>query len=410
MILYDNALAILQRANSLKPLTLPAQNACGYVLAEKVKSTVQVPPFANSAMDGFAVRAKDISDTTKDSPTTLPIVESTVAGDQPSSGTHGAWEVMTGAPVPNGYDAVVKVEDVTIKQNNVQFFAPVNPGNNIRKVGEDFTDSDEIANSGTLLTPYHIMALAAVGQKNVSVYRKPDITVFSTGKELVENADSVLKPGQIYNSNGPYLTTTLQEMGYATHYGGTIADEPEQFESRLEAALPQADVIVSTGAVSAGKYDFIPDLLRKLGANILFHKVAIRPGKPILYAQFSNGTHYFGLPGNPISAAVGLRFFIIPLLHVLQELLPETPITARLLMPSPKKSGLRFFRKAHISVATGGKLQLHILNGQESFKIHPMLEANGWAALTENTKGTEIGEAVAVYPLIPGRWKLEAVQ
>ncbi len=409
MISYDQAQNIIQQAGPLETVTLPAQEACGYVLAEQIASTVLVPPFANSAMDGFAVRAQDIADATKDSLITLPIVGSTVAGDQPSSGTHGAWEIMTGAPVPSGYDAVVKIEDVVVEQNNVRFSASVETGNNIRKAGEDFIDGDEVAKSGTLLTPYHIMALATVGCKMASVYRKPNMTVFSTGKELVEDEDVPLQPGQIRNSNGPYLMSTLREMGLTPNYGGMIADEPKQFEIRLEAALPQADIIISTGAVSAGKHDFIPDSLRKLGADILFHKVAIRPGKPILYARFPNGTHYFGLPGNPISAAVGLRFFVTPLLRQLQGLLPEIPVATNLLMPSPKKKGLRFFRKAHISIDTGGKLQLRILDGQESFKISPMLKANAWAVLTEDQDGVNVGEAVLVYPLISSKWELESV-
>ena len=408
MISYDEAMAILHKANPLETIELPVQEACGYVLAEKIESTVQVPPFANSAMDGFAVRAQDIANATENSPISLPIAGSTVAGDQPSSGTHGAWEIMTGAPVPDGYDAVVKVEDASVNNEKVIFTAPTDKGNNIRLAGEDFSVGDVVATAGTQLTAYHVMALATIGQKEASVYRKPNIDLFSTGKELIEDADIPLKPGQIRNSNGPYLMTALQQMGYTPHYGGMIADEPKLFENQLEAALPQIDIIISTGAVSAGKHDFIPDSLRNLDAKIVFHKVAIRPGKPILYARFSNGTHYFGLPGNPVSAAVGLRFFVTPLLWVLQGMLPEKAITAYLSMPTSKKKGLRFFRKAHISIATGGKLQLHILDGQESFKIRPMLEANSWAVLAEDAEGMEPGEAVTVYPLMPGRWKLEA--
>lgn len=409
MISYDEAIAIIHSADPLETSTLPAQEACGYVLAERIESTVQVPPFANSAMDGFAVRAQNIADATENSPIFLPIAGSTVAGDLPSFGKRGAWEIMTGAPVPEGYDAVVKVEDVLVDKGQITFSAPTNKGNNIRLAGEDFTEGDEIANQGTVLSPYHVMALASIGQKDVCVYRKANITVFSSGKELIENEGASLKPGQIRNSNGPYLMTALQQMGYAPHYGGMVADEPGQFENRLEAALPGADVIISTGAVSAGKHDFIPTSLQALGAEILFHKVAIRPGKPILYAQFPDGTHFFGLPGNPISAAVGLRFFAIPLLNRLQGMQPEDPITARLLMPAPEKKGLRFFLKAHIAVTTGGKFQLHILDGQESFKISPMLKANSWAILAEDFNGTELGEAVAVYPLLPNHWALEAV-
>lgn len=410
MISYNEAMAILHKASPLETTTLPVQEACGYVLAKRIESAVQVPPFANSAMDGFAVQAQDIKNASEDMPISLPVAGSTVAGDRPSSGTHGAWEIMTGAPVPDGYDAVVKIEDVSVKSGSVTFYAPTDAGNNIRLAGEDYSAGDEIASPTTLLSPYHLMALATVGCKEVSVYRKPDITVFCTGKELIEDADIALKPGQIRNSNGPYLISALQQMGYAPHYGGMIADEPQVFEHRLEAALSQADIIISTGAVSAGTHDFIPDSLRKLGAEIQFHKVAIRPGKPILYARFPDGAHYFGLPGNPISAAVGLRFFVYPLLRTLQGMSQETPITASLLMASPKKKGFRFFRKAHVCVATGGKLQLHILDGQESFKINPMLAANSWAAFAEDAQGTELGEAIAVYPLTPNQWILEKVK
>ncbi len=406
MILYEKAVAMLQAVNPLGTIRLPAQDACGYVLAETVASRVQIPPFANSAMDGFAVRAEDVAAASVSEPVVLTIAGSTHAGAQPASGEGGAWEIMTGAPMPSGYDSVVKIEDVAVAKSHVQLSSPVDMGSHVRNAGEDFADQDEIASVGTLLTPYHIMALAAIGQKRVSVYRRPEITIFNTGQELVEDADVTLKPGQIRNANGPYLMAALQEMGYVPRYACAIADEPEHFERCLEAALPQADIVISTGAVSAGKHDFIPDSLRALGADILFHKVAIRPGKPILYARFSEGTHYFGLPGNPISTAVGLRFFVKPLLRSLQNRSPETPIMARLLTPSPKKKGFRFFRKAYISVAAGGELQLQILDGQESFKIHPMLRANGWAVMTENADGNEPGEAIAVYPLTSNQWAL----
>ena len=408
MISYEEALELIHQAEPLEAISLPIEAARGYLLSEQVVSQEHLPPFANSAMDGFAVRAVDIKDAIDKKPIMLPLVGQTAAGDSPAKheakngASIGAWEIMTGAIMPEEYDSVVKIEDVKVEQGSVQFSAAVALGNNVRKAGEDFAVGDVIASRGTKLTPYHVMACAALGYQEVKVYRKPRLKVFNTGKELV-SAKLPPKLGQIRNSNGPYLIAALQQMGYGHDdviNGGIIADEPKQFTLKVQQALEEADIIISTGAVSAGKYDFIPDALRELGAEIIFHKVAIRPSKPILYARFANGTHYFGLPGNPISAAVGLRFFVESLLRRLQGQAVEEPTTARLLMPTQKKKGLRFFLKGRLSVALGGKLQLEILKGQESFKIKPMLDANCWASLTAEQDGTEIGAPISIYPLI----------
>jgi len=408
MISYEEALEIITKSNKMESATLPVREAYTYVAAKDVDSNVMVPPFNNSAMDGFAVRAEDIKEASEENPITLKLAGSTVAGDTPSAGEGGAWEIMTGAAVPEGYDAVVRIEDVNVNGTEVVFTIPAAVKDNIRDAGEDFMPGDKVIKEGTIITPHHVKALITVGQRNIDVYKKPEITIFSTGKELVEDLQDELLPGQIRNSNGPYIVTALKELGLQGSYGGVIADEPDVFEAKIKEALEASDIIISTGAVSAGKHDFIPDSLKKLGAEILFHKVAIRPGKPVLYAKFPDGTHYFGLPGNPVSAAIGLRFFVVPLLYHMQGMKSEGAVTARLLMPSPKKKGLRFFKKAHVSVAYGGKLHLDILKGQESFKIHPLLQANCWASFTEDQSGNEVGESIEVYPLLPDRWTFAA--
>ncbi len=416
MISYENAIKFLSKQAPLPSKEIPANQACGFIAAQDVTSDVHVPPFANSAMDGFAVRSLDLGNASNDNPVTLNVMGSTVAGDIPSGGKNGAWEIMTGAAVPDGYDSVVRIEDVAINSKNEGGLAreiiltkPAPIKDNIRDAGEDFVPGTPIINRGEMITPFHIMSLAAVGQKNVMVAPKPNVVVFSTGKEIIDDADASLLPGQIYNSNGPYLMAALGELPVSANYGGLIPDTPEIFKKEIKQALTNNDIIISTGAVSAGRHDFIPEALRELGAEIIFHKVAIRPGKPILYARFPDGTHYFGLPGNPVSAAVGLRFFVIPLLNLLQGAPVETPINTRLLMPSPKKGNLRFFRKAYVSVATGGKLQLDILKGQESFKIHPLVKANCWVVFKEEQSGNEVGEPIDIYPLTPGKWNLNNV-
>ncbi len=418
MISYTSAIdLLLENSTKLPVATNDLKDCRNLVAAQTVTCKTKLPAFANSAMDGFAVKAADTASASLTQPVTLSVIGSIAAGNNPTTHsveqTGTAWEIMTGAVIPNGYDAVVKIEDVrvqTASENNdtaiISITAPVPVNSNIRKSGEDFHPGDILINAGEIITPRHIMALAATGNTTIDTISKPTITILATGKELEHQHKQLPASGKINNSNTPYLLAELSNMPVIAKDGGIIADDAALFAEKLNTYLKSSNVIISTGAVSMGKYDFIPQTLQKLGAEIIFHKVAIRPGKPILYAKFSNGTHYFGLPGNPISAAVGLRFFVIPLLRHMQNMPTEQPLTARLLTAAPKKTGLHFFRKARVNVATGGKLQLEILAGQESFKIQPMLKANCWAMFTPEQTGTEIGEAIAIYPITPNRWEL----
>ncbi len=408
MVSYNEALAILLKQKKFSPIVRSVDEASGYVSRQAVVSHGRVPPFRNSAMDGFAVRRADLACASAGDPITLRVAGRAVAGDAPCEGSEGAWEIMTGAPVPTGYDCIVPIENVVIRVRDedgnpqeVVFTSPVLDKDNLRDAGEDFMPGDLIVERGVMLTPFHLMALAAVGQRDIETAPKPNVIVFSTGKEVVDHATAPLLPGQIHNSTAPYLMASLAKLSVQAGYGGVIKDAPEIFEARIDKALPKSEMVISTGAVSAGRHDFVPGSLRRLGAEILFHKVAVRPGGPLLYARFSDGTHYFGLPGNPVSVAVGLRFFVMPLLRHLQGRGAEYPITARLAAPYAKKSGRRFFCKARLSVDETSTLQVLILPGQESFKISPLLSANCWAALTEDQSSLEAGDKVDIYPLTP---------
>lgn len=395
MISYTDALHILRQTPSLPSITIAGVDACGFVLASTVMSQIAVPPFANAGMDGFAVRSRELAGAGT-AAVLLKVMGSSRAGDKPAVGggdAGGAWEIMTGAPVPRGYDAVVKIEAVEVGAGVVSFTAPIAAGENIRAAGADFAVGDVIAVAGTKLTPFHIMALAACGVDFVRVHRKPRVLVLNTGKELATSAGAKLKAGQIYNANGPYLIAALKAAGYSVEDGGAIEDNGAALEDKIKNST--TDIIVSTGAVSAGKFDFIPDALKKMGAKILFHKVAVRPGKPILYARLAGGTgaHYFGFPGNPMSAAVGLRFFAVPLLRALQGTSPveEVPTTAMLVAPFRKNKGMRVFCKAHVA---DGKVT--ILDGQESFKVRAMLKANCWAVVEERAEEVAAGVPVRI--------------
>ncbi|SFP00770.1 molybdopterin molybdotransferase [Cohaesibacter marisflavi] len=408
MISYSEALKRLLHCAPLPTTSLPIQQACGFVTADRITSPQSVPPFTNSSMDGFAIRSEELATATPNAPVILTIVGSTAAGESPANAKGGTWEIMTGAALPQGYDAVVKIEDVECVGDRVRFTAPIGKGENVRLAGQDFNLGDVVVSPGDIIGPAQIMALAAVGQKNVTVHRKPSITLLNTGKELVQNTDIPLKPGQIRDASGPYLMTMLEALRYGANYGGLVPDDDKLFRARLEDILAEgaADVVISTGAVSAGKFDFIPDILRTLGAEIVFHKVTNRPGKPVLYARFANGIHYLGLPGNPVSTAVGSRFFALPLFRHLQALPEEKPLMARLLTQTRKVQGLRFFCKAHASVSEDQSLQVEVFDGQESFRIKPMLQANCWAVFDEDRSEIAPGETVAIYPLMPDRWML----
>jgi molybdopterin molybdotransferase len=412
MISYREALHCIRDCGRVQhSRRIPLQQALGRICAADITGAQAVPAFDNSAMDGFAVRAADTQTASAAQPLRLRVAGSTLAGDPPTTAPEmagHAWEINTGAPVPHGYDSIVPIEQVQTdgratggRPQAIVLSAPAKVNQHIRRAGEDFSPGDTVIATGSRIMPQHIMALAALGIGEIRVYERQAVSLISTGRELVDDFRSPLLPGQIRNSNAPYLMALLSRLHIAPHYAGIIADEPAIFESRVRDLAQHSGIIVSTGAVSAGRHDFIADSLRRLGAEILFHKVAIRPGKPILLARLPGGTFYLGLPGNPVSAAVGLRFFLYPLLCTLAGMDPEPESSARLEMPVNKKPGLRFFQKARFWTDESGQCRVRILDGQESFRIRPMLEMNCWAVLGENHEYSAAGTTVPVASLYP---------
>jgi len=420
MLSYDNALRIiLADAHVLEAQDLPLDQTLGAITAQKIKAAEYLPPFHNSAMDGFAVISHMTRGASESNPITLTVGGSTMAGDYPETASEftakgapkskGAWEIMTGAPVPETYDAVIPVENINILAKNAQgwpseisLIAMATEGKNIRKAGTDFCPGDLLMEKGIKIGPNHIMALAALGLGKISVVKAPKVAIISTGKELVDDMTMPLQPGQIRNSNAPYLLRSLAQFGIDARNEGTIFDEPEKFEQKIQELISKdIQIILSTGAVSMGRHDFVPEGLKKTGAEILFHKCAIRPGKPILFARLANGSYYFGLPGNPVSTAVGLRFFAYPLIRKLLGQPQEKPVKARLKNDFTKTAPFRFFQKAACEVTADGQLIVTILPGQESYRIKPMLQQNCWAVIPEDSLSVPAGNLIDIYPLSP---------
>lgn len=386
MIAYSEALQhLMEAATPLPAEHLPLHEAGGRILATDIISGQSLPPFDNSAMDGFALRANG---TPFESDTEFVVQGWQAAGDAGAEGGDGAWEIMTGARMPVGLDTVVPIENVEIlasgqgRPTRIALKSGVKPGQNVRLRGQDVEEGERVLQAGQALDINARTLLHAIGVAEVAVVARPKVAVIATGKELVTEAAQALDSGQIRDSNRPYLIGRLQAAGAEVVWQGTVGDDVAAFDAVLDDALAAgAKVLISTGAVSAGRYDFIPDALRARGARIVFHKVAIRPGKPLLFAVLPNGALYFGLPGNPVSAAVGQRFFVEPVLRRLLGLAAEPLLQLPLQADVRKPPGLRFHARARVDVDAQGRLSARVLSGQESFRLKSMLQANAWVVL-----------------------------
>ncbi len=423
MIPYEEALRLLQAGAARLPRrVVRAADAAGEVTSGAACSRLTVPGFANAAMDGYVLRAAATSAATPANPVRLGIAGLIAAGSAPparaetaraETGSAGlatpgeeAWEIFTGAPVPAWLDAVVPVERVTRpgagagQPPHVVITGPLQPGQNVRQAGEDFVAGQTVVASGTRLAPHHLMGLAACGVDEVSVAARPRVAVLTTGSEL-EHQGADLAPGRIRDANGPYLHAILPGLGAALVTAGTAADDAGTLRDHLRRLAGAADVVVTTGGVSAGRLDLLPAVVRETGGEIVFHKVAIRPGKPVLHARLPGGALLFGLPGNPLAVAVGMRFFVIPALRALQGLAPERTEPAVTLEPVRSRGNLRFFAKACAELDATGQRRVRLLPGQESFRIAPLLQANCWAIVPEGVGEIPAGGLLQTLPLYP---------
>lgn len=403
MITYPQALAaVLDTIQPLSAAVQPVAAALGHVAAADVINTQAVPPFDNSAMDGFAVLSADTATASPAQPLTLDVTDLLTAGEagnQLTIASGGCCEIMTGAQMPQGCDAVIPVEQVEIERAadgrplRIRVAQQVAAGRNLRHAGEDFAPGDVLLSAGQIVTAERMMGLAATGVDSVKIHAAPRVAVITTGNELSDSTE--LQPGMINDANGPYLHSAVASFGARLDGLFRSGDSATTLIDHINN-LQDSDVIVTTGGVSAGRMDFVPAALEQLGADILFHKVAIRPGKPVLFARLPDGRCVFGLPGNPIAVAVGMRFFVVPALRRMRGLPAEIYATATLNDTHHKKEGLTFFAKAHAHTNAAGELKVDILPGQESFKIKPLMQANCWAIAPAAAATLEAGTTVEI--------------
>ncbi|MDR0843405.1 MAG: molybdopterin molybdotransferase MoeA [Acidobacteriota bacterium] len=312
MISIEEALAILLGNIPVrKTERIPFHQALGRILAEDIAAASDVPPFDRATMDGFAVRAEDV----RGAPVDLVLAgEARAGGGIPGSLKPGeAFAIMTGAPVPAGADAVQKVEVcyATPCESKVSILNPVEPGDNIAPRGREAKAGAVILHAGRVVGPAEIALMATFGHAEATVYARPTVAILATGDELVEY-DETPRPDQIRNSNAYCLAAQLHLLGIEAEYLGIARDDREKLREKMTEGL-RRDVLVITGGVSMGEYDFVRDVFGELGVEILFSKVAIKPGKPTVFARKGDRL-VFGLPGNPLSAMVTFECFARPVL------------------------------------------------------------------------------------------------
>ena len=323
MISMEEAIQIvLDHTPTIEVERIDFRDALGRVLASEVRSDLNMPPFDKSAMDGYAVVGADVCSVSKGHPVTLEVVEEIQAGAVPSQpvGRGQAAKIMTGAPVPKGADTVVMVEDTETKDGgaSVEILYKTENGSNICLKGEDIQIGQVVLSPGTLLRPPEIGVLASVGAVDPEVYREPRVAVIPTGEEIVEASDP-LQPGQIRNSNGPTMCAQISAAGAQVDYLGIAGDNREELAAKIEAAIESADIVLLSGGVSMGEYDLVKPLLAEFGIQLHFERIRIKPGRPLTFGTVGRKL-VFGLPGNPLSAVVGIEFLVRPALRKMQKM------------------------------------------------------------------------------------------
>ena len=407
MINYKKAKKILLKSKiKIKDELIEASKSLNRINALDIFCPVYYPAGTNAAFDGFAINSKETKNLNKNNSKNFKILKTISAGDNPKLSKVKMFdtvEVMTGAIIPKFFDTIIPIEKIIFYPNkkNKKYIIineKIKKNQHIRKAGSDYKKKDLIIRRGTIIQPSHIMAFKTLGITKIKVKKKPNILFFSTGNEISNN--KITTDWQVRNSNSYYIKSLSNNFLFNFIDGGILKDKDEKlFKRRIEKSIKsKIDIIITSGAVSAGKHDFVPSVVKKFNLSSYFKGVSIRPGKPILFAKLKNVEKaIFGLPGNPISSSACFRFFVFPyLLNILGTNI-EKPFKAKLINKFIKNKYITRFAKSRLSSTSDGNLLIEVLSGQESYKIKSFVQSNVWGVFEYGKSGFKKGDLIDCY-------------
>jgi len=411
MISYSKAISLINNNSIILPTKkIPIEKALHKVCAEDVLSTSKYPSSNNSAFDGFALVSKETKGLNSKKTKKFKLIKTIAAGDKPTINNYrknSAVEIMTGALIPKKFDTILPVENAKYfpskeKATHIIVDKEVKKYSYVRFAGEDYKLKDTVLKKGEVIKANHLMTFATLGIKEVPVKKIPKIIIFGTGNEIVDYRIKGIPPWKVRNSNNLYFYSFGKSLNLEVIDGGIIKDnEPSKLKKALEKTiLSDIDLFVTSGAVSAGKFDFIPKFMKDLGFQNQFKGVKIKPGKPIMFSKYKKKL-FFGLPGNPISLVVGFRFFIYPLVRNILGMKKEKIFKAKLLNKYSKKKDFTHFLRCSMTVTSKGFCELKILKGQQSNKLKALTEANCWGIFEKGKTKYKRGDFVKCLPLVP---------
>jgi len=410
MINYKKAQKILLNSKiKIKSEIILAENSMGRVSAKNIYSTTNYPTGNNTAFDGYAVNSKETNRLNNKNIKKFKILKILSAGDNPKIkkiSKNCTIGVMTGALIPKPFDTVIPIEVINFYPNkkNPKFIIvnkKIKKNDHIRFAGSDYKKGDKIISVGEIINSSHILAFKSLGVKKIIVKKKPTIIFYSTGNEISEKTN--IPDWKVRNSNSYYIMSLSKNNFFKVIDGGILRDKDDMlFKKIINRNLKsQYNIIITNGAVSAGKFDFVPRVIKSFKLSKCFKGVAIRPGKPIMFAKFRNkNKSFFGLPGNPISSAACFKFFVYPYLRSILNIKKEKSFKAKLWNKYSKKKNFTKFLKSKVTINQKGSLEVEVLKGQESFKIKSFTEANSWSLFQSGKSSFKKGELIECFNLL----------
>ena len=402
MIEYRKAQKILLNSKiKIQNEIIFAKNSLNRISAKNIFSPTNYPAGNNTAFDGYVVNSKETVSLSNKNKKKFKILKTIAAGDNPKIKNlkkYSSVEIMTGALIPKHFDTVIPVEKINYYPNNknpkfILIDKKISKNSHVRFAGSDYKKGEKIVSAGEIINSSHILAFKSLGVERIVVKKKPVVVFYSTGNEITEKTN--IPDWKVRNSNSHYIKSLSKNLSFNFIDGGILRDKDDKLFKKLinKNFKSKYDIVITNGAVSAGKFDFVPRIIKNFKLSNHFKGVAIRPGKPIMFAKFKNiNQSFFGLPGNPISSAACFKFFVYPYLRLILNMKQERPFKAKLKNSYSKKKNFTRFLKSKVVINKKGALEVEVLKGQESFRIKSFTKSNAWALFKSGKSTFKKGE------------------